>query len=628
MNRILLRASIALVPFLAAGCATNGGGDLYWYYMTCPCGFTTSQTGTVAPSTYHCTSCREQVYLIVCKKCARSYYDRGEGVTCTCGRAMAVLLCPRKGCDSWSQYDVEGGRRYQCHSGHVFQGGYCGACKRWRSVPDASPLRCTCGASLFADRNQARAAGLPPTQKPAPPPAVAATLEDALRNAWNRSQHDFAGAAGDYDAIVNRWPGSAEAKFARAEYNLRAVPPRIAKAAAEFLSAAESSGGHPQARVMVALIRADEGNPSEAVAELERHLAKHPGDTYAVLLAAGFEAMAGREQASEARVKSWRKAAFDEGRTFPKLALNTPLANRAYAAATSSIVNMIERDARAARLVGGDPDNDEALALAAGLETLHRDPNRGLVREADSAVLALAGRLANIYHDLRQFPAAAGCWSDVLRWYPSYAPAFGNRAVMRRLAGDRVGALADFDAAATVSGDHSWVFHARGEFHLDGEDLPKAAADFARALSANADWWGISPDVTRSRLATCQIRLGKAQEALKTVEAINTSAIADRSLAASVHDLAGWILFELDRHEEAVKRFQQCLEMDVPGLAGDGWAGIACARHGQGKVADAGAAMERALEAEPRLKGRRAELKKEGAWFTDKQEKAIEELTR
>lgn len=630
MKRLLTFASILFLPFLVAGCATgdDSGTWVLKSQVTCPCGYVSTFDGGDGVDSYQCRGCGEIVRRFTCDKCPRKFYGLDAGAMCLCGNEYIIVMCPVSLCGASGQYIVTSSTRYVCRDGHAFQMGYCGSCKRWQKLDDKAPLTCVCGAKLFANRQQARDGVTRPASRPAPLPAPPGNLNEALTAAWNRFYRDGAAAAADFDAVANRWPDSAEARFQRAQFFLEAGDKYASGAAAEFLAAAGKGGGHPQARVMVALIRADEGKPADAVAELELHLKQVPGDMFALVMAAGFDAMAGNASASERRIQAWREASLEGGRIFPRLDLTTKLAKKSYAAAVQAAATLIGRDADAAGRQPGGGENDAALVLAQELVVLHQDPNRGRVPEADEEVRKLVGRLSGFYQGLRRFDAAAGCWSDVLKWHPNDVQALGNRGVLRKLAGDRAGALADLDRAVTLSGAHSWVFFQRGELRTETGDLQKAADDFAKAVSTNADWWGVAPDHARASLAGCQVRLGRAAEALRTVESIDVAALADKSLAASVHDLAGWILFELDRHADAVRRFEKCLDLKLPGFDADCWAGIACARLRSGDRKAAEEAMAKALKAEPRLKGRRAELLGEGAWFTKKQEAAMDELTR
>lgn len=77
---------------------------------------------------------------------------------------------------------------------------------------------------------------------------------------------------------------------------------------------------------------------------------------------------------------------------------------------------------------------------------------------------------------------ATGLWNDVLAKHPDAWVAWQNRGLARAKAGDRKGALSDFDAAIRVRPEAAVTYNGRGNLKADLGDAEGAARDYAEAV--------------------------------------------------------------------------------------------------------------------------------------------------
>lgn len=185
---------------------------------------------------------------------------------------------------------------------------------------------------------------------------------------------------------------------------------------------------------------------------------------------------------------------------------------------------------------------------------------------AGAVFAVVEGTLPSVWHQQRaldhytndNLPGAIEEMSRAIEWTPDDPALYMARGVYREESGDLEGALEDFNHFVELSPSNSLGYRARGNVLQRLGRHDEALADADMVISLRPEWEAAPLNNRAYMRAIAGVDL---QEALEDVElALERTDEGDRA-RASYLDTRGYILFLLDRPEEALEDMNLAIEL-------------------------------------------------------------------
>ncbi len=144
--------------------------------------------------------------------------------------------------------------------------------------------------------------------------------------------------------------------------------------------------------------------------------------------------------------------------------------------------------------------------------------------------------------------------NDAIRLFPEVAQFYDSRAGLRQENSDWNGAIADAEKSAALDSTRLTPYLAIGYIYHQTKDWAKSEDAYLQALKIAPE----SPVVLNNFAYMLSVQGVRLEEALEYVD----KALEKSPETSSYHDTRGWILYGLNRHEEALKEIEISLKDD------------------------------------------------------------------